>query len=153
MKRFLMCFFFFKTLALTMAASQTVKAQCNIDSAFQAKAMTQFAKNKYQLSRSYRIEPSCRGCSTYKSYTCILTKGNTYVLEISSTEGQAQGLIAQFKDVTGEIVASNYDAVNKKSYYSVTFECNKTAPYYLNFSSVDGKKPCGVAILGFRITK
>jgi len=130
-----------------------VRAQCNIDSMAQVKIMKDLSKNGYRLSKSYRVERTCQGCNNFRNYTVILTKGSTYTLVILSIEGASQGIIASFKELSGTVIASSYDEGAKKFYTSITFQCNKTASYYLNFLPKDSKKSCGMAFLAFKTNK
>ncbi len=136
---------------ITFGTSQA-NAQCNVDSTAQAKIMKGLSKTGYRLSKSYRVQRTCRGCNNFRNYTVIMTKGNTYTLTVLSSEGGADGIIANFKELSGKIIASNYDVNSKKFYTSITFQCNRTAPYYLNFLPKDSSTSCGMAFLAFRVT-
>jgi len=128
-------------------------AQCDVDSVSQTKILKDLGKNGYRLSKSYRIQRTCKGCNNFRNYTVIMTKGNTYTLVIVSSEGGAKTIIANFKELAGEVIASNYDENTRKFYTSITFQCNRTAPYYLNFLPKDSKSSCGMAFLAFKTTK
>ncbi len=128
-------------------------AQCDIDLTEQVKIMRDLGKNGYRLSKSYRVQRTCRGCNNFRNYTVIMTKGNTYTLRVLSSEGGSEGIIANFKELSGAVIASNYDDSLRKFYTSITFQCNRTAPYYLNFLPKDSKTSCGMAFLAFKRTK
>ena len=119
----------------------------------QVKILQKLNQDGYRLSKSYRVQRTCRGCNNFRNYTVIMTKGNTYTLRILSSEGEAKGIIANFKELAGEVIASNYDDGTNKFYTTITFQCNKTAPYYLNFLPKDSKSSCGMAFLAFKKTK
>jgi len=146
-------FLFVCILFAFMAFGSTTYAQCDVDSISQTKVLKDLSKNGYRLSKSYRVQRTCKGCNNFRNYTVIMTKGNTYTLVIISSEGGAESIIANFKELAGEVIASNYDDSTKKFYTSITFQCNKTAPYYLNFLPKDSKSSCGMAFLAFKITK
>lgn len=136
--------------AFVAFGTSEAKAQCNVDSVAQAKVLQKLSKDGYRLSKSYRVQRTCKGCNNFRNYTVIMTKGNTYTLRVLSSEGEAQGIIANFKELSGEVIASNYDAAANKFYTTITFQCNKTAPYYLNFLPKDSKTSCGMAFLAFK---
>jgi hypothetical protein len=149
MKIFLFVFVLFAFMAFGSSAS----AQCEVDSVTQTKILKDLGKNGYRLSKSYRIERTCKGCNNFRNYTVIMTKGNTYTLMIVSSEGGAETIIANFKEISGAVIASNYDENKGKYYTSITFQCTKTASYYLNFLPKDSKTSCGMAFLAFKLTK
>ncbi|WP_338793368.1 hypothetical protein [Bernardetia sp. MNP-M8] len=138
---------------MAFSSSSEAYAQCDVDSLAQVKIMKDLSKNGYRLSKSYRVQRTCRGCNNFRNYTVIMTKGNTYTLVVLSSEGGAENIIANFKELSGAVIASNYDDGSKKFYTSITFQCNRTAPYYLNFLPKDSKSSCGMAFLAFKITK
>ncbi len=150
MKIFLFVFSLFAFMAFGSTAAY---AQCSIDSMAQVKILKDLSKNGYRLSKSYRIDRTCKGCNNFRNYTVIMTTGNTYTLLIMSSEGGAESIIASFKELSGAVIASNYDDGTKKFYTSITFQCNKTASYYLNFLPKDSKTSCGMAFLAFKTTK
>ncbi len=130
-----------------------VNAQCDVDSIAQTKIIRDLSKNGYRLSKSYRVQRTCRGCNNFRNYTVIMTRGNTYTLVVLSSEGGANGIIANFKELSGTVIASNYDNSSGKFYTTITFQCNRTAPYYLDFLPKNSTTSCGVAFLAFRGTK
>lgn len=138
--------------ALTFFTSSNTYSQCKLDSIKQVKLLRGLSKDGYRLSKSYRVQRTCRGCNNFRNYTVIMTRGNTYTLRILSSEGEAKGIIANFKELSGEVIASNYDAGKNKFYTTITFQCNKTAPYYLNFLPKNSKNSCGMAFLAFKRT-
>jgi len=147
-------FLFVCSLFAFMAfGTSNANAQCNVDSMAQVTVLKDLSKNGYRLSKSYRVQRTCRGCNNFRNYTVIMTKGNTYTLVVVSSEGGSEGIIANFKELSGAIIASNYDANSKKFYTSITFQCNRTAPYYLNFLPKNSKTSCGMAFLAFKMTK
>ncbi|AFM04656.1 hypothetical protein Fleli_2281 [Bernardetia litoralis DSM 6794] len=146
---FLCSFFAFMAFGTSDANAQ----RCDIDSMTQVKVLKDLSKKGYRLSKSYRVQRTCRGCNNFRNYTVIMTKGNTYTLMILSSEGGAKSIIASFKETKGTVIASNYDKNSKKFYTSITFQCNKTAPYYLNFMPKNSTTSCGVAFLAFKRTK
>ena len=138
---------------MAFGASNANAQECDVDSMAQVKIMKDLGKNGFRLSKSYRVQRTCRGCNNFRNYTVIMTKGNTYTLIVLSSEGEAKGIIANFKELSGAVIASNYDDSSKKFYTSITFQCNKTAPYYLHFLPKDSKTSCGMAFLAFKTTK
>ncbi|WP_375562955.1 hypothetical protein ACE193_10660 [Bernardetia sp. OM2101] len=147
-------FLFLCSLFAFMAfGASNANAQCDIDSMAQVKVLKDLSKNGYRLSKSYRVQRTCRGCNNFRNYTVIMTKGNTYTLTVLSSEGGSKGIIANFKELSGAVIASNYDDSTKKFYTSITFQCSRTAPYYLNFLPKDSKTSCGMAFLAFKMTR
>ncbi len=82
-------------------------------------------------------------------YSVLLSKGNTYRLDVCSAldfEGEA---ILQLYDGT-KLVASTYQAETKTDFKAFEFYCSKTAIYKIYISFLDGRPGCAVGILSMK---
>ncbi len=80
------------------------------------------------------------------NFSVILNKGNHYRFTTCNDAGKEGQTKMDLSDDFNQY-GTNYDPSTKKIYKSIDFQCNKTGPYYITLSFVDGLEGCGVCIM------
>lgn len=110
---------------------------------------TQNISSNYIFLQQYRAKLGSAIASSdlpVARFSVLLTKGNTYKLDVCSAldfEGEA---ILQLYD-GNKLVASTYHTPSKTDFKAFEFFCSKTAIYKIYISFLDGKPGCAVGIL------
>ena len=76
-----------------------------------------------------------------------LWKNTKYRFDLCNTSDSKGQLILSIKDEANKIVTSSFDQKTGKTYTFVTFTCNKSGKYQLNFDFAEGQQGSGVGLV------
>ena len=137
-----------------LIACLTSYGQCNIDS-LKDIALARMPK-EFVFSKSYKLQAPTNGRLRQMEYTCVMTKGTTYCLGMTSADGEARNLVVKLFDKERNELATNYSvssSQNQQFGKQLIFNCQATGIYYLSFSFKGSQRNCGFGVLGFKIVK
>lgn len=76
-----------------------------------------------------------------------LWKNTKYRFDLCNTSDSKGQLILSIKDDANKIVTSSFDQKTGKTYSFVTFTCNKSGIYQLNYDFKNGQQGSGVGVV------
>ena len=76
-----------------------------------------------------------------------LWKNTKYRFDLCNTSDSKGQLILSIKDDANKIVTSSFDQKTGKTYSFVTFTCNKSGIYQLNYDFTNGQQGSGVGVV------
>jgi hypothetical protein len=76
-----------------------------------------------------------------------LWKNTTYKFSLCNSEDSKGKLILSVKDDANKTVISSFDQKTGKIYPYITFTCNKSGIYHLNFDFANGQSGSGVGVV------
>ncbi len=83
-------------------------------------------------------------------FSYVFSKGSNYKIVIGDQNVQGNRMVVNFYDRNKKLIASNYLKSSKKFFPTLSYACSATGVYYVESYFEDGKKGCGVNILGFK---
>lgn len=137
--------FLFLISILSVLISKHTFAQCDTE-LFSTKAI-KILKKGFNFIRSYKVDGIAK-CHPRIEYSCLFSKGISYMIRIEGKDGGATGIVAVLYSSDGEELASSY--VSGKFYNGWTYVCKATGSYYLKFYFKDSQRYCGAAVLAFK---
>ena len=131
----------FMLFCLTTTVSAQKKCDYDLNKAEIDKALA-----GYQYEKTFRVDGK-GGRLQYMEYTIVMRAGSTYKFTIQSPEGNANGIVMKVYDRrTKKRVFSNYTSSGVGQ--EVTYTCEKTGIYDIQFSFKGSKSYCGICICG-----
>lgn len=118
-------------------------AQCNSEELVNSSVSTIPAG--YNFLKSYKIEGEPDLEKIEFSY--VLTKGTSYILTLKDRNNSIGTVVTLF-DTQRNKIASN--KIGNQMVSALSFPCNATGIYYLQYTFDPGSNRCGGAALGFK---
>ncbi|GAB4131788.1 MAG: hypothetical protein OHK0045_15140 [Raineya sp.] len=100
----------------------------------------------FRFLKSYKLEGDS---SKPMEYQYTFSKGTTYLISIQPSDPNANLKVSLY-DQDGKMIASSYNAKNKKFYPSIEILCQRTGIYKISFSHESKQAYCAASIIGFK---
>lgn len=121
-----------------------VIAQCNAES-LSTQCIPKLATG-FNFLKSYKIE---KGAKDVVEYSYVFTKGTQYMINICAGTGEGtDGIVVSLLDSNRNKVASS--KFNGQFLTAMTYPCNNTGIYYIQYSFDGSTSYCGGSALGFK---
>ena len=110
-------------------------------------AMNAGANAKYL--KDFRIQLGKAPAESELRFKAVISlwKNTKYRFDLCNTSDSKGQLILSIKDEANKIVTSSFDQKTGKTYSFVTFTCNKSGKYQLNYDFTDGQQGSGVGVV------
>ena len=138
MKKFII--FIFSVLVLS---TLDVIAQCNAES-LSTQCIPKLATG-FNFLKSYKIE---KGGKDFVEYSYVFTKGTQYMINICAGGTNTDGIVVSLFDSNRNKVASS--KYNGQFLTAMTYPCNTTGIYYIQYTFDGSTSYCGGSALGFK---
>jgi hypothetical protein len=129
--------------ALFILSASEVNAQCNAQSL--SDACIPKLPTGFNFLKSYKIE---KGGKDYVEYSYVFTKGAQYTINICSEAANTDGIVVSIFDSNRNKVGTS--KVNGQLFGAITYPCNTTGIYYIQYTFDGSTKNCGGSVLGFK---
>ena len=120
-----------------------VIAQCNAESLSTA-CIPKLATG-FNFLKSYKIE---KGGKEFVEYSYVFTKGTQYMINICAGGTATDGIVVSLFDSNRNKVASS--KYNGQFLTAMTYPCNTTGIYYIQYTFDGSTGYCGGSALGFK---
>ena len=120
-----------------------VIAQCNAESLSTA-CIPKLATG-FNFLKSYKIE---KGGKEFVEYSYVFTKGTQYMINICAGGAATDGIVVSLFDSNRNKVASS--KYNGQFLTAMTYPCNTTGIYYIQYTFDASTGYCGGSALGFK---
>lgn len=120
-----------------------VIAQCNAESLSTA-CIPKLATG-FNFLKSYKIE---KGGKEFVEYSYVFTKGTQYMINICAGGAATDGIVVSLFDSNRNKVASS--KYNGQFLTAMTYPCNTTGIYYIQYTFDGSTSYCGGSALGFK---
>jgi hypothetical protein len=120
-----------------------VIAQCNAES-FSTACIPKLATG-FNFLKSYKIE---KGGKEFVEYSYVFTKGTQYMINICAGGTNTDGIVVSLFDSNRNKVASS--KYNGQFLTAMTYPCNTTGIYYIQYTFDGSTSYCGGSALGFK---
>lgn len=120
-----------------------VIAQCNAESLSTA-CIPKLATG-FNFLKSYKIE---KGGKEFVEYSYVFTKGTQYMINICAGGSATDGIVVSLFDSNRNKVASS--KYNGQFLTAMTYPCNTTGIYYIQYTFDGSTGYCGGSALGFK---
>ena len=120
-----------------------VIAQCNAESLSTA-CIPKLATG-FNFLKSYKIE---KGGKEFVEYSYVFTKGTQYMINICAGGAATDGIVVSLFDSNRNKVASS--KYNGQFLTAMTYPCNTTGIYYIQYTFDGSTGYCGGSALGFK---
>lgn len=120
-----------------------VIAQCNAESLSTA-CIPKLATG-FNFLKSYKIE---KGGKEFVEYSYVFTKGTQYMINICAGGANTDGIVVSLFDSNRNKVASS--KYNGQFLSAMTYPCNTTGIYYIQYTFDGSTSYCGGSALGFK---
>ncbi len=120
-----------------------VIAQCNAESLSTA-CIPKLATG-FNFLKSYKIE---KGGKEFVEYSYVFTKGTQYMINICAGGANTDGIVVSLFDSNRNKVASS--KYNGQFLQAMTYPCNTTGIYYIQYTFDGSTSYCGGSALGFK---
>jgi hypothetical protein len=120
-----------------------VIAQCNAESLSTA-CIPKLATG-FNFLKSYKIE---KGGKDFVEYSYVFTKGTQYMINICAGGPSTDGIVVSLFDSNRNKVASS--KYNGQFLQAMTYPCNTTGIYYIQYTFDGSTSYCGGSALGFK---
>jgi hypothetical protein len=120
-----------------------VIAQCNAESLSTA-CIPKLATG-FNFLKSYKIE---KGGKEFVEYSYVFTKGTQYMINICAGGNATDGIVVSLFDSNRNKVASS--KYNGQFLTAMTYPCNTTGIYYIQYTFDGSTGYCGGSALGFK---
>ncbi|HEY0739848.1 MAG TPA: hypothetical protein VGD40_00250 [Chryseosolibacter sp.] len=120
-----------------------VIAQCNAESLSTA-CIPKLATG-FNFLKSYKIE---KGGKEFVEYSYVFTKGTQYMINICAGGANTDGIVVSLFDSNRNKVASS--KYNGQFLTAMTYPCNTTGIYYIQYTFDGSTSYCGGSALGFK---
>ncbi len=138
MKKFLIFIF-----TVSVLSTLDVIAQCNAD-ALSTQCIPKLATG-FNFLKSYKIE---KGGKEFVEYSYVFTKGTQYMINICAGGAATDGIVVSLFDSNRNKVASS--KFNGQFLTAMTYPCNTTGIYYIQYTFDGSTSYCGGSALGFK---
>jgi hypothetical protein len=103
----------------------------------------------YNFLKNYRIEGSVGGKEVVE-HSYVFAKGTQYMITICANGQATDGIVLTIYDADRNRMASS--KIDGQYYGSITFPCNATGIYYLQYTFDKSNTYCGGSSMGFKVT-
>jgi hypothetical protein len=124
-------------------SSLDVIAQCNAESL--STACIPKLQTGFNFLKSYKIE---KGGKEFVEYSYVFTKGTQYMINICAGGAATDGIVVSLFDSNRNKVASS--KYNGQFLTAMTYPCNTTGIYYIQYTFDGSTGYCGGSALGFK---
>jgi hypothetical protein len=129
--------------SLFLFSTLDVIAQCNAESLSSA-CIPKLATG-FNFLKSYKIE---KGGKEFVEYSYVFTKGTQYMINICAGGAATDGIVVSLFDSNRNKVASS--KYNGQFLTAMTYPCNTTGIYYIQYTFDGSTGYCGGSALGFK---
>lgn len=133
----------YSIILIGLFAANLSIAQCNSEELVNSSVST--IPSGYNFLKSYKIEGEPDLEKIEFSY--VLTRGTSYILTLKD-RNQSMGTIVTLFDTQRNKIASN--KIGRETVSALSFPCNATGIYYIQYTFDPGSNRCGGAALGFK---
>jgi hypothetical protein len=130
-------------LSVFVLSTLDVIAQCNAESLSTA-CIPKLATG-FNFLKSYKIE---KGGKEFVEYSYVFTKGTQYMINICAGGAATDGIVVSLFDSNRNKVASS--KYNGQFLTAMTYPCNTTGIYYIQYTFDGSTGYCGGSALGFK---
>jgi hypothetical protein len=130
-------------LSVFVLSTLDVIAQCNAESLSTA-CIPKLATG-FNFLKSYKIE---KGGKEFVEYSYVFTKGTQYMINICAGGSATDGIVVSLFDSNRNKVASS--KYNGQFLTAMTYPCNTTGIYYIQYTFDGSTGYCGGSALGFK---
>jgi hypothetical protein len=125
--------------------SDTLYGQCSSEEL--GKACIPKLTAGFNFLKNYKIESSGQGKDIVE-YSYVFTKGTQYMINVCSSVSSQEDVIIILLDSQRNQVASSQ--LKDQVLTGLTYACNSTGIYYIQYSFKNGTAVCSGSALGFR---
>ncbi|GAB4396356.1 MAG: hypothetical protein OHK0053_10240 [Microscillaceae bacterium] len=118
-------------------------AQCNIEPL--AEKGIKNLGNGYTFLKTYPVSGS-----EGKKYSYIFSQGTHYVIHLSNSSNNSSGVYINMYDSNHRKIASSYNPETNTFYPAISFDCQRTGIYQLEFKFIHTKDYCAAGVLGMK---
>lgn len=129
--------------SLFLFSTLDVIAQCNAETLSTA-CIPKLATG-FNFLKSYKIE---KGGKEFVEYSYVFTKGTQYMINICAGGAATDGIVVSLFDSNRNKVASS--KYNGQFLTAMTYPCNTTGIYYIQYTFDGSTGYCGGSALGFK---
>jgi hypothetical protein len=130
-------------LSVFVLSTLDVIAQCNAESL--STACIPKLSTGFNFLKSYKIE---KGGKEFVEYSYVFTKGTQYMINICAGGAATDGIVVSLFDSNRNKVASS--KYNGQFLTAMTYPCNTTGIYYIQYTFDGSTSYCGGSALGFK---
>jgi hypothetical protein len=130
-------------LSVFVLSTLDVIAQCNAESL--STACIPKLSTGFNFLKSYKIE---KGGKEFVEYSYVFTKGTQYMINICAGGAATDGIVVSLFDSNRNKVASS--KYNGQFLTAMTYPCNTTGIYYIQYTFDGSTGYCGGSALGFK---
>ena len=135
--------FIYPTILIGLFMATHSFSQCNPEELVNSSVSTM--PSGYNFLKSYKIEG---GPDLEKiEYSYVLTRGTSYILTLKD-RNKSIGTIVTLFDTKRNKIASN--KIGNEMVSALSFPCNATGIYYIQYTFDPGSNRCGGSALGFK---
>jgi hypothetical protein len=142
MKRFILVLL--STLAIG-ASSTDLISQCNPDNF--ANACIPKLASGFNFLKSYKVDGE-GGNKEKVEYSYVFTKGTQYMINVCANGSSTDGIVVTLFDSGRNKVGSS--KINGQFVSGITYPCNATGIYYIQYTFDGSASKCGGSALGFK---
>ncbi len=132
-------------IALSLWTSCSVLGQCNADNL--SSDCTLKLSDGFNFLKSYHLDSKADERDTIE-FSYVLTKGSQYMINVCAQEERGNKIIMTLLDGARNRLATS--KVNGQIVSVISYPCNATGIYYIQYSFDGRGKQCGVSALGFK---
>lgn len=99
----------------------------------------------FNFLKTYKIE---KGGKEFVEYSYVFTKGAQYMISICADGTNTDGIVVSLFDSNRNKVGTS--KVNGQIFGTITYPCNTTGIYYIQYTFDGSTKNCGGSALGFK---
>jgi hypothetical protein len=129
--------------SLFLFSTLDVIAQCNAET-LSTSCIPKLATG-FNFLKSYKIE---KGGKEFVEYSYVFTKGTQYMINICAGGTATDGIVVSLFDSNRNKVASS--KYNGQFLTAMTYPCNTTGIYYIQYTFDGSTGYCGGSALGFK---
>jgi hypothetical protein len=130
-------------LSVFVFSTLDVIAQCNAET-LSSSCIPKLGTG-FNFLKSYKIE---KGGKEFVEYSYVFTKGTQYMINICAGGTNTDGIVVSLFDSNRNKVASS--KYNGQFLTAMTYPCNTTGIYYIQYTFDGSTSYCGGSALGFK---
>jgi|SRR5690349_11567242 len=134
---------FISIIAVIVVSAMDVIGQCNADN-LSTQCIPKLTQG-FNFLKSYKIE---KGAKDYVEYSYVFTKGAQYMINICAAGQNTDGIVVTLFDSNRNKVASS--KFNGQFLSAMTYPCNTTGIYYIQYTFDGSSSYCGGSAMGFK---
>ena len=134
---------FISIIAVIVVSAMDVIGQCNADN-LSTQCIPKLTQG-FNFLKSYKIE---KGAKDYVEYSYVFTKGAQYMINICASGQNTDGIVVTLFDSNRNKVASS--KFNGQFLSAMTYPCNTTGIYYIQYTFDGSSSYCGGSAMGFK---